>query len=95
MKQEANDVGGVIGLILLIIIGVVLFNVLKPPVWSGIYTTSLGTSAKYQDFSDKDACAGWISSQRFGSDTSQRECGKNCKPPTTTMGAYVCEETFD
>lgn len=47
-------------------------------------------------FNDENSCLDWIHQRELnpGND-SDFECGKNCKPPNTIYGPYICNETSD
>ena len=92
----SNSISGVVSVVIVIVLVVIGYNLFHKDTWSGIATSNeTGLAHKYQDFSSKEECLGWVSSGRFSNDASERECGKNCEPPKTTLGAYVCDETYD
>lgn len=92
--------GSTIGwVIVLLIAGVIVYNLNKPSVWTAVYENSNEVMVqKGGDFKDKDSCLRWIYSARLANKDSGNygyECGKDCKPPETPYGLYVCSETVD
>lgn len=94
--QGYGSAGGIVTLIALVLIGLWAYNTwLKPDYWQGVYELpSVNAAQATGKYESRELCAEWLESyQPTGS--FNRECGKNCDPPKTEMGAYICEETFN
>jgi hypothetical protein len=49
-------------------------------------------------FDGKSDCADWLDEMHSSPNPSNAysfECGSNCKAPTTDVGLYHCQDTFD
>lgn len=95
-EHESNTTGGLIGLVLLVLIGWWAYNTwFKPDYWQGTYELPNDNIVHATGrFDTMEECSEWLASYR-PSGSYSRECGKNCKPPETAIGVYVCEETFN
>lgn len=84
-------------LIILIVLGTWAYNAwLKPDKWIGIYElpTANAVQSTYE-FGSREECALWKDAKLSNPQGAYSiECGKNCDPPDSEMGLYVCEETF-
>jgi hypothetical protein len=94
VSHVGSSVGGII---LLVVIGVVVYNITKPSVWTAVYESPNSVMVQYGgEFNDKESCLRWIYSARLRHDGNYGyECGKDCKPPESPNGLYVCSETID
>lgn len=89
---------GLVGLVALAVLAVWGYNAfLKPDSWQGMYEVPDGTSIGVVKFESKEECQNWLEEPYYyaPSDAYNFECGSNCKPPTSSLGLYVCEETLD
>ena len=92
METETRATG--IGLLILIIIGVVLYNSHRAN-WYGVYISPTTGQATITDkFQDKEACLDWLHNGN-GSLLSGAECGSNCKYSDSGVDIYKCSETID
>jgi hypothetical protein len=95
-QRGEGEIGVLIGLVLLVIIGVWVYNHwLKPDTWSLFYDNHLGITVRAGDYRSRDECAAKLQVARQNPSMSHPECGSNCEPPETIDGAYICDETFE
>lgn len=98
-KHENNSsvLGGIIGLVIVGLLGWWVYNTwLKPDYWQGVYETTVSNSVYATEKMSKEECMDWLVEARANpGERYNFECGSNCKPPTTELGVYVCESTFD
>lgn len=101
MQQKDNDLTGGMGgiLVVIILLGIIGWwaaSTFRTPQWSGIYGSKTTNALYEQKFSSKEECQRWLFEKRYNPGNYENyECGSNCKPPTTEMGLYKCDETFD
>lgn len=93
--QHSNNSGGFISLVLVVLVGWWVYNAwLKPEYWQGTYELPSDNIVHATDkFESREQCQEWLD-LHIPPGSYSRECGKNCKPPETTIGVYTCEETF-
>lgn len=87
---------------ILFLSGVLLTGCSFRDTWQGFYYPDgcLACSDKYifsPIFNDKESCLNWAEDlkEKKGKPDDLYECGKNCKPPKTPDGFYLCKETVD
>jgi hypothetical protein len=98
VSRASSGYGGVVGLIILVLIGWWMYDThLKPSVWTAVYESPYAVRVQTGgEFKDKDSCLRWIYSARLKNDGNYSyECGKDCRPPESPYGLYVCSETVD
>lgn len=94
MSGIGSTIGGVL---VLVVAGAIIYNVTKPQVWTAVYENPEQIMVQRGgDFQDKESCLRWIHSARLQNNGNYGyECGKDCKPPESPYGLYVCSETID
>lgn len=99
MNDETSHGGsGFIGLIILIAIGIFVFNaVTNSNKWTAVYESPTSTMAQSGgEFDSKSDCLNWLNSERLKADGNYNfECGRDCEPPKSINGLYTCQETVD
>jgi hypothetical protein len=67
----------------------------KPDTWWGCYETNASPAVQCMKLGSQDDCERWLTENRTDSGQNyNHECGSNCKPSNSGLGAYVCKETF-
>jgi hypothetical protein len=95
-QRGESEIGGLVGLVLVIAIGVWVYNhFFKPDTWSLMYENQYGSVSRAGDYRSRDECAMKLQVARNNPSMGRPECGSNCKEPRTLNGPYICEETFE
>lgn len=91
-----DSASAVVGLVIIVALGWWGYNTwFKPSTWQGLYELPTDNIIHAtQPFDSREQCEGWLNS-RFTANAYNKECGSGCKPPSTAIGSYVCEETFN
>ncbi|GAB0175334.1 MAG: hypothetical protein HHAS10_12130 [Candidatus Altimarinota bacterium] len=104
--EKSDKLGGYLFWILL---GVILISLnwdriksLQSETWQGFFYPRgcLWCQSEYiysRPYKSREECLAWGSQLKAQRNIPEDkfECGKNCKPPNTKDGLYVCESTVD
>lgn len=96
MNTFGNYLVGFGTLVLLVLGGQWVYNTYIRQDWIGMYESRTSNTIYTNNFSSREDCGAWLHYKQDnpGSYTNY-ECGKNCEPPTTALGLYKCQESFD
>lgn len=87
--------GTVIAIIVTLVVGNFIYQEVLRNEWAGIYESRTSNDTYKIDFASREECRDWlIDAQSNPGQFTNHECGKNCEPPKTPYGLYVCKETF-